>query len=180
MTRKLRLLESDSLRRLHPQPLKPLNEMWLSKLDSSCFRASLPVSMHVCFTYFTWEFYICIFSLLLLFVSLHPFPPSSTQVWCSATAAIMFAKKKKSRIQISAPSNFEHRVHTDFDEQEQKFVGLPRQWQSLIEDTAQRPKPFIDATIITTVEPRKVSENQRLSLSYWFFSDRRPKIFSWL
>ncbi|KAM9733921.1 serine/threonine-protein kinase PAK 4 isoform 1-T3 [Menidia menidia] len=68
----------------------------------------------------------------------------------------MFNKKKtKSRIQISAPSNFEHRVHTDFDEQEQKFVGLPRQWQSLIEDTAKRPKPFIDATVITTVEPRK-------------------------
>uniref|UniRef100_UPI003AAC726A serine/threonine-protein kinase PAK 4 isoform X1 n=1 Tax=Centroberyx gerrardi TaxID=166262 RepID=UPI003AAC726A len=66
----------------------------------------------------------------------------------------MFTKKKKSRIQISAPSNFEHRVHTDFDEQEQKFVGLPRQWQSLIEDTAKRPKPFIDATVITTVEPR--------------------------
>ena len=68
----------------------------------------------------------------------------------------MFTKKKKSRIQISAPSNFEHRVHTDFDEQEQKFVGLPRQWQSLIEDTAKRPKPFIDVTVITTVEPRKV------------------------
>ncbi|XP_037124554.1 serine/threonine-protein kinase PAK 4 [Syngnathus acus] len=67
----------------------------------------------------------------------------------------MFTKKKKSRIQISAPSNFEHRVHTDFDEQEQKFVGLPRQWQSLIEDTAKRPKPFIDATVITTVEPHK-------------------------
>ncbi|XP_033487277.1 serine/threonine-protein kinase PAK 4 [Epinephelus lanceolatus] len=67
----------------------------------------------------------------------------------------MFTKKKKSRIQISAPSNFEHRVHTDFDEQEQKFVGLPRQWQSLIEDTARRPKPFIDVTVITTVEPRK-------------------------
>uniref|UniRef100_A0A8P4GEC9 non-specific serine/threonine protein kinase n=1 Tax=Dicentrarchus labrax TaxID=13489 RepID=A0A8P4GEC9_DICLA len=67
----------------------------------------------------------------------------------------MFTKKKKSRIQISAPSNFEHRVHTDFDEQEQKFVGLPRQWQSLIEDTAKRPKPFIDVTVITTVEPRK-------------------------
>ncbi|KAL0972975.1 hypothetical protein UPYG_G00197210 [Umbra pygmaea] len=68
----------------------------------------------------------------------------------------MFTKKKnKSRVQISAPSNFEHRVHTDFDEEEQKFVGLPRQWQSLIEDTAQRPKPFIDVTVITTVEPRK-------------------------
>lgn len=67
----------------------------------------------------------------------------------------MFAKKKKQRIQISAPSNFEHRVHTDFDEHEQKFVGLPRQWQSLIEDTAKRPKPLIDATIITAFEPRK-------------------------
>ncbi|XP_023667981.1 serine/threonine-protein kinase PAK 4 isoform X2 [Paramormyrops kingsleyae] len=67
----------------------------------------------------------------------------------------MFTKKKKQRIQISAPSNFEHRVHTDFDEQEQKFVGLPRQWQSLIEDTAKRPKPFIDATVITNVGPRK-------------------------
>lgn len=67
----------------------------------------------------------------------------------------MFSKKKKQRIQISAPCNFEHRVHTDFDEEEQKFVGLPRQWQSLIEDTAKRPKPYIDATVITTVEPRK-------------------------
>lgn len=73
----------------------------------------------------------------------------------TASAAIMFTKKKKSRIQISAPSNFEHRVHTDFDEQEQKFVGLPRQWQSLIEDTAKRPKPFIDVNVITAVEPHK-------------------------
>ncbi|XP_035390051.1 serine/threonine-protein kinase PAK 4 isoform X2 [Electrophorus electricus] len=80
-------------------------------------------------------------------------PPLAPQRRCSAAA--MFSKKKKQRVQISAPSNFEHRVHTDFDEQEQKFVGLPRQWQSLIEDTAKRPKPFIDATVITTVEPRK-------------------------
>ncbi|CAF96127.1 unnamed protein product, partial [Tetraodon nigroviridis] len=78
----------------------------------------------------------------------------------------MFTKKKKSRIQISAPSNFEHRVHTDFDEQEQKFVGLPRQWQSLIEDTAKRPKPFIDVNVITTVEPRKtiVRGNSKLGV----------------
>lgn len=86
----------------------------------------------------------------------------------------MFTKKKKQRIQISAPSNFEHRVHTDFDEQEQKFVGLPRQWQSLIEDTAKRPKPFIDATVITTVEPRKVSfwfahVGGMSSISIWIF-----------
>ncbi|XP_041090585.1 serine/threonine-protein kinase PAK 4-like [Polyodon spathula] len=67
----------------------------------------------------------------------------------------MFTKKKKHRIQISAPSNFEHRVHTDFDQHEQKFVGLPRQWQSLIEESAKRPKPLIDASCITAVEPRK-------------------------
>ncbi|XP_041092327.1 serine/threonine-protein kinase PAK 4-like [Polyodon spathula] len=72
-----------------------------------------------------------------------------------STRPAMFTKKKKLRIQISAPSNFEHRVHTDFDQHEQKFVGLPRQWQSLIEESAKRPKPLIDASCITTVEPRK-------------------------
>uniref|UniRef100_A0A670YZD7 non-specific serine/threonine protein kinase n=1 Tax=Pseudonaja textilis TaxID=8673 RepID=A0A670YZD7_PSETE len=43
----------------------------------------------------------------------------------------MFTKKKK-RIEISAPSNFEHRVHTGYDQQEQKFTGLPRQWQARV------------------------------------------------
>ncbi|XP_053568868.1 serine/threonine-protein kinase PAK 4-like [Bombina bombina] len=62
----------------------------------------------------------------------------------------MFAKKKK-RVEISAPSNFEHRVHTGFDEQEQKFTGLPRQWQSLIEESAKRPKPLVDPACITAI-----------------------------
>ncbi|KAM4641588.1 serine/threonine-protein kinase PAK 4 isoform 2-T2 [Discoglossus pictus] len=63
----------------------------------------------------------------------------------------MFAKKKK-RVEISAPSNFEHRVHTGYDEQEQKFIGLPRQWQSLIEESAKRPKPLVDPACITTIQ----------------------------
>ncbi|KAF3849659.1 hypothetical protein F7725_019378 [Dissostichus mawsoni] len=54
----------------------------------------------------------------------------------------MFGKKKK-RLEISAPSNFEHRVHTGFDPREQKFTGLPQQWQSLLADTANRPKPML-------------------------------------
>ncbi|KAM8952390.1 serine/threonine-protein kinase PAK 4 [Pelodytes ibericus] len=62
----------------------------------------------------------------------------------------MFAKKKK-RVEISAPSNFEHRVHTGFDQQEQKFTGLPRQWQSLIEESAKRPKPLVDPACITAI-----------------------------
>ncbi|XP_069765136.1 serine/threonine-protein kinase PAK 4-like [Narcine bancroftii] len=68
----------------------------------------------------------------------------------------MFSKKKK-RVEISAPVNFEHRVHTGFDQQEQKFTGLPRQWQSLLEDTAKRPKPLVDPSFITPIQlaPRK-------------------------
>lgn len=56
-------------------------------------------------------------------------------------------------MEISAPSNFEHRVHTGFDQQEQKFTGLPRQWQSLIEESARRPKPLIDPACITSIQP---------------------------
>uniref|UniRef100_UPI00358FF8DD serine/threonine-protein kinase PAK 4-like isoform X2 n=1 Tax=Myxine glutinosa TaxID=7769 RepID=UPI00358FF8DD len=63
----------------------------------------------------------------------------------------MFGKKKK-KIEISAPSNFEHRFHTDFDKEEQKFTGLPPQWQSLLADTANRPKPVVDPSYITPIE----------------------------
>ncbi|KAJ6663736.1 hypothetical protein lerEdw1_009815 [Lerista edwardsae] len=64
----------------------------------------------------------------------------------------MFSKKKK-RIEISGPSNFEHRVHTGYDQQEQKFTGLPRQWQGIIEESAKRPKPLVDPVCITAVQP---------------------------
>ncbi|KAL3231997.1 hypothetical protein MRX96_023084 [Rhipicephalus microplus] len=60
----------------------------------------------------------------------------------------MFAKKKKKPI-ISAPSNFEHRVHTGFDRREGRFVGLPPQWASLIGGGQDRPKPIIDPSNIT-------------------------------
>ncbi|XP_006499573.1 serine/threonine-protein kinase PAK 5 isoform X3 [Mus musculus] len=70
---------------------------------------------------------------------------------------IMFGKKKK-KIEISGPSNFEHRVHTGFDPQEQKFTGLPQQWHSLLADTANRPKPMVDPSCITPIQlaPMKV------------------------
>ncbi|KAB0346132.1 hypothetical protein FD755_024223 [Muntiacus reevesi] len=65
----------------------------------------------------------------------------------------MFGKKKK-RVEISAPpSNFEHCVHTGFDQHEQKFTGLPRQWQSLIEESACQPKPLINPVCITSIQP---------------------------
>ncbi|XP_026109140.1 serine/threonine-protein kinase PAK 6-like isoform X2 [Carassius auratus] len=65
-------------------------------------------------------------------------------------------KKKKKRPEISAPENFEHRVHTSFDAKRGVFVGLPTQWQSLIENL-RRPKPMVDPSRITPVElkPKK-------------------------
>lgn len=71
---------------------------------------------------------------------------------CAKSRDTMFGKKKK-RVEISAPSNFEHRVHTGFDQHEQKFTGLPRQWQSLIEESARRPKPLVDPAYITSIQP---------------------------
>ncbi|KAM8920978.1 serine/threonine-protein kinase PAK 6 [Pelodytes ibericus] len=63
----------------------------------------------------------------------------------------MFRKKKKKRPEISAPLNFEHRVHTSFDPKEGRFVGLPLQWQNVL-DTLRRPKPVVDPSRITQVQ----------------------------
>ena len=67
----------------------------------------------------------------------------------------MFAKKKK-KIDISAPSNFQHRVHTGFDSDNGKFVGLPKQWTSLVGKSPHRPKPMLDSSAITPVEVEEV------------------------
>jgi len=64
----------------------------------------------------------------------------------------MFGKKKKGKPQISAPLNFEHRVHTGFDQHENKFVGLPPQWASVISPNQPRPKPIIDTSIVTPTD----------------------------
>lgn len=68
----------------------------------------------------------------------------------------MFSKKKK-KIEISAPSNFQHRVHTGFDSHSNKFVGLPKQWASLVDDkpaaaSPYRPSPMIDPSSYTPTD----------------------------
>ncbi|XP_041336727.1 serine/threonine-protein kinase PAK 4 isoform X1 [Pyrgilauda ruficollis] len=70
----------------------------------------------------------------------------------------MFSKKKK-RVEISAPSNFEHRVHTGYDASEQRFTGLPRQWQGLLEESARRPKPLVDPACITAIRGAHKAEH---------------------
>ncbi|XP_066533329.1 serine/threonine-protein kinase PAK 6b isoform X2 [Hoplias malabaricus] len=59
-------------------------------------------------------------------------------------------RKKKKKVEISAPKNFEHRVHTSYDPARGCYVGLPPQWQSVIE-TLKRPKPVVDPSTVTPV-----------------------------
>ncbi|KAM4521994.1 serine/threonine-protein kinase PAK 6-like isoform 1-T2 [Odontesthes bonariensis] len=65
-------------------------------------------------------------------------------------------RKKKHRLEISAPSDFQHRVHTSFDVSTGRYVGLPSQWQSVI-DTLRRPRPLVDPSRITDfqLKPQK-------------------------
>lgn len=55
------------------------------------------------------------------------------------------------------PSNFEHRVHTGFDKREQRYVGLPLQWASIVGNnqilkSTNRPLPLVDPSEITPTE----------------------------
>ena len=92
----------------------------------------------------------------------------------------MFSKKKK-KPAISLPSNFQHRVHTGYDNSSNKFVGLPKQWASLVEDVAgssspRRPQPVIDPSTITPTDMLDLkvkmiihfSEGYYLSLLYFY------------
>ena len=72
----------------------------------------------------------------------------------------MFSKKKK-KPEISAPSNFQHRVHTGFDSSNNKFVGLPKQWTSLVghepgATSPYRPQPVVDPSAITPMDMQEM------------------------
>ncbi|RNA03882.1 serine threonine- kinase PAK mbt [Brachionus plicatilis] len=82
-----------------------------------------------------------------------------------------FVKRKK-RPEISSPTNFEHRVHSGYDHHSGVFVGLPTQWNSIINEAVEqkkqllleqnceqrllasqsRPKPIVDPSRITPSE----------------------------
>ena len=72
----------------------------------------------------------------------------------------LFLKKRK-RIDISEPQNFEHRFHTGYDTKTGKFLGLPPQWEALLgieRESQKRPKPIVDPEIITQVSPLRKSQ----------------------
>ena len=70
------------------------------------------------------------------------------------TVAAMFSKKKK-KPEISQPSEFEHRVHTGYDPVRRTFVGLPSQWNSVVEPVqTHRPRPIVDPSSVTPMKVR--------------------------
>lgn len=73
----------------------------------------------------------------------------------SVAVAMFRRRKKRHRPEISAPQDFQHRVHISFDITTGRYMGLPPQWQSVI-DTLRRPRPLVDPSRITEVELRKV------------------------
>ena len=66
--------------------------------------------------------------------------------------------RKKSGLDISSPSNFQHRVHTGFDREHGVFVGLPAQWAGIIGNENTRRRPIVDPSGVTQMEvaPLKV------------------------
>lgn len=82
----------------------------------------------------------------------------SSSPCCRCVAVAMLRRsKKRRRPEISAPRDFQHRVHTSFDAATGRYVGLPPQWQSVI-DTLRRPRPLVDPSRVTEVELRKVRQ----------------------
>ncbi|KAK7104488.1 serine/threonine-protein kinase PAK 4-like isoform X2 [Littorina saxatilis] len=61
-------------------------------------------------------------------------------------------KTKKKGLEISSPSNFQHRVHTGFDRDQGVFVGLPAQWAGIIGNDTSRPRPIVDPSRITNMD----------------------------
>ena len=91
---------------------------------------------------------------------------------CRFVTAIMFgkSKSKKKGLEISSPSNFQHRVHTGFDREQGVFVGLPAQWAGIIGNDSSRPRPIVDPSQIThmDVTPLKVSATIRTKSNNMF------------
>lgn len=87
-------------------------------------------------------------------------------------------KKNKKRPEISNPLNFEHRVHTGFDPEHGKYVGLPPQWMGIIipDQQTEWRKPVVDPSTITDmdIQPLKVPLNINFLFSY--FLKRRQNL----
>lgn len=91
----------------------------------------------------------------------------------------MFGKKKK-KLDISLPKNFEHRVHTGFDKRENRYVGLPPQWAGIVSPTPTG-KGALSSRPIPLIDPSEITPTEVLDLKVYFSITQqacRPPLFS--
>ena len=65
-------------------------------------------------------------------------------------------KEKRKRLKkkdISLPDNFKHNFHMTYDNREGNYVGVPPQWKKFLAKEFERPKPFIDPSVVTDIQP---------------------------
>ena len=62
-------------------------------------------------------------------------------------------KKKLKKKDISLPNNFKHNYHMTYDNREGNYIGVPPQWKKFLAKEFERPKPFIDPSVVTEIQP---------------------------
>lgn len=62
-------------------------------------------------------------------------------------------KKKIKKRDISMPKNFQHNFHMTYDNREGNYTGVPPQWKKFLAKEFERPKPFMDPSVVTDVQP---------------------------
>lgn len=75
-------------------------------------------------------------------------------------------RKKLRKEDISDPNAFEHRFHMTYDHREGSYVGVPPQWKKFLAKEFERPKPIIDPSAVTEINPvveRILQQNVRTS-----------------
>ena len=75
-------------------------------------------------------------------------------------------RKKIRKKDISLPDGFQHRFHMTYDHREGSYVGVPPQWKKFLAKEFERPKPIIDPSVVTEINPtvdRILHQNVRTS-----------------
>ncbi|VDN06194.1 unnamed protein product [Thelazia callipaeda] len=91
----------------------------------------------------------------------------------------MSMRKRTKKLNISMPTNFEHRYHAGYDPVTGQYYGLPKQWEAIIGITSNRRgrrRPMIDPSCITPMEIAEIKTLVRGDLpqqSQKWYSDPR-------
>eukprot|EP00117_Sycon_ciliatum_P040498 scpid42533/ scgid29752/ Serine/threonine-protein kinase PAK mbt; Protein mushroom bodies tiny; p21-activated kinase-related protein len=66
-----------------------------------------------------------------------------------------FGGSRSSKPTISVPTDFQHRVHTEYIPESRQYKGLPPQWKTLI-NQGPRPKPIVEGLALSDEETRRI------------------------